>query len=125
MSYRPYPPPAPLLIGYDPFSDLPPDHLARLVEAVVEEAISVPLDPPSPGQPPFDPRLPLKVLAYGYATGIRSSRRLEQLCSESLPSLFLTRGDTPGYRTLCRTRVEQSELVEQVWISLFTVAGAR
>ena len=30
MSYRPYAPPAPLLIGYDPFRDLPPDHLARL-----------------------------------------------------------------------------------------------
>ena len=30
MSYRPYPPPAPLLIGYDPFRDLPEDHLARL-----------------------------------------------------------------------------------------------
>jgi transposase len=96
-----------------------------LVEAVVEEAITVPLDPPGPGQPPFDPRLPLKVLVYGYATGIRSSRRLEQLCAESLPFLYLTRGDTPGYRTLCRTRVEQSELVEQVWISLFTVASAR
>jgi transposase len=125
MSYRPYPPPAPLLIGYDPFSDLPQDHLARFVEAVVEEAMTVPLDPPGPGQPPFDPRLSLKVLVYGYATGVRSSRRLEQLCTESLPYLFLTRGDTPGYRTLCRTRVEQSELVEQVWISLFTVAGER
>jgi transposase len=125
MSYRPYPSPAPLLIGYDPFSDLPQDHLARFVEAVVEEAITVPLDPPGAGQPPFDPRLPLKVLVYGYATGIRSSRRLEQLCTESLPYLFLTRGDTPGYRTLCRTRVEQSDQVEQVWISLFTVAGER
>jgi transposase len=125
MSYRPYAPPAPLLIGYDPFCDLPPDHLARLVEAVVEEAITVPLDPPGPGQPPFDPRLPLKVLVYGYATGTRSSRRLEEWCAESLPYLYLTRGDTPGYRTLCRTRVEQSELIEQVWISLFTVAGER
>jgi len=125
MSYRPYAPPSPLLIGYDPFRDLAPDHLARLVEAVVEEAITVPPDPPGPGQPPFDPRLPLKVLVYGYATGIRSSRRLAQLCAESLPYLFLTRGDTPGYRTLCRTRVDQSELIEQVWISLFTVAGER
>src|SRR5205823_2052166 len=103
MSYRPYAPPAPLLIGYDPFSDLPQDHLARFVEAVAEEAITVAPDPPGPGPPPFDPRLPLKVLASGYATGIRSSRRQEQLCAESLPYLFLTRADTPGYRTLCRT----------------------
>jgi transposase len=123
MSYRPYAPPGPLLIGYDPTRDLPPDHLARLVEAVVEEAISVPPPPPAPGNAPFDPRLPIKVLVYGYATGTRSSRRREQCCTESLPYLFLTRGDTPSYRTLCRTRVEQSDLLEAVWVSLFAVAN--
>src|SRR5260370_42680412 len=123
MSYPPYAPPAPLLIGYDPVCDLPPDHLARLVEAVVEEAITVPRHPYGPGNAPFDPRLPIKVLVYGYATGVRSSRRLEQSCGESLPYLFLTRGDTPSYRTLCRTRVEASQLIEQVWGSLFAVAG--
>jgi transposase len=122
MAYRPYPPPAPLLFGYDPFTDLPADHLARFVDAVVEEAITVPPDPPGPGQPPFDPRLSLKVLVYGYATGVRSSRRLEQFCAESLPYLFLTRGDTPSYRTLCRARVEEDERLEAIWISLFTVA---
>jgi transposase len=122
MSYRPYAPPAPLLIGYDPVCDLPPDHLARLVEAVVEESLTVPPHPPGPGQPPFDPRLPIKVLVYGYATGLRSSRRLEQACHESLPYLFLTRGDTPSYKTLCRTRLEHTALIEQVWIGLFAVA---
>src|SRR5437899_2043099 len=122
MSYRPHPSPSPLLIGYDPVCDLPSDHLARLVEAVVEEAITVAPHPRAPGNCPFDPRLPIKVLVYGYATGTRSSRRLEQHCRESLPYLFLTRGDTVSYRTLCRTRVEQSDLVEPVWISLFAVA---
>lgn len=122
MSYRSYAPPAPLLIGYDPFRDLPADHLARLVEQVVEASVSPGCRPAGPGQPPFDPRLPIKVLVYGYATGQRSSRQLERLCDESLPYLFLTRGDTPSYRTLCSVRVEQSELIEQVWIDLFAVA---
>jgi transposase len=122
VSYRPHPSPSPLLIGYDPVCDLPLDHLARLVEAVVEEAITVAPHPRAPGNCPFDPRLPIKVLIYGYATGTRSSRRLEQHCRESLPYLFLTRGDAVSYRTLCRTRVENSDLIEQVWISLFAVA---
>ena len=30
--YRTYDAPSPLLIGYDPFRDLPDDHLARLIE---------------------------------------------------------------------------------------------
>jgi transposase len=122
MSYRPYAPPAPLLIGYDPVRDLPPDHLARLVEQAVEEALPVPRRPRGRGQPPFDPRLPINVLVYGYATGTRSSRQLARLCDESLPYLFLTRGDTPSYKTLCTVRVEQTEGIEAVWIGLFTVA---
>jgi hypothetical protein len=62
MSYRYYPPAGPLLIGYDPFCDLPADHLARLVEQVVEATVTGPPPPPGPGQPPFDPRLTLKAL---------------------------------------------------------------
>ena len=76
----------------------------------MEATVTPPRRPPGPGQPPFDPRLPLKVLVYGYATGQRSSRQLERLCAESLPYLFLTRGDTPSYQTLCTVRVEQTEL---------------
>jgi hypothetical protein len=124
MSYRPHPPSGPLLIGYDPERDLPADHLARLVEQVVEASVTPPRRPAGPGQPPFDPRLPLKVLVYGYATGQRSSRQLERLGAESLPYLFLTRGDTPSYRTLCTVRVEQCELLEQVWVGLLAVAQA-
>ena len=85
MPYRAHPPSARLLFGYDPEQDLPADHLARLVEQVVEAAVRPAVRPSGPGQPPFDPRLCVKVLVYGYATGIRSSRRLEQLCAESLP----------------------------------------
>jgi hypothetical protein len=124
MGYRPYPPPSPLLFGYDPVRDLPTDHLARFVEQVVEETIVPPRRSPGPGQPPFDPRLSLKVLTYGYATGIRSSRQLERLCHESLPFLFLTRGDAPSYRTLCSVRVDHTLLLEQVWVGLFAVADA-
>src|SRR5713101_1995837 len=36
MSYRPHPRPLPLHRLYDPVTDLPPDHLARLVEATIE-----------------------------------------------------------------------------------------
>jgi len=124
MSYRYYPPAGPLLIGYDPFCDLPADHLARLVEQVVEETVIDPAPPPGPGQTPFDPRLTLKVLVYGYATGTRSSRQLERLCAESLPYLFLTRGDTPSFKTLCTVRLEETERLEQIWLGLFSVAKA-
>jgi len=122
MSYRTYQPPAPLLFGYDPFRDLPADHLARLIEFVVEETVAPPVPPVLRGAPAYDPRLCLKVLLYGYATGTRSSRHLERLCDENLAYLFLTRGDTPSHMTLCRFRGEQLALLEQVWDALFAVA---
>jgi transposase len=124
MGYRPFPPPSLLLVGYDPVRDLPTDHLARFVEQVVEETIVPPPRSPRPGQPPFDPRLSLKVLPDGSATGIRSSRQLERLCHERLPFLFLPRGDAPSSRTLCSVRVEHTDLLERVWVGLFAVADA-
>jgi transposase len=124
VSYRSYSAPQPLLIGYDPFRDLPPDHLARLVDQVVDETVKPPKRAAGAGQPAFDPRLCLKVLVYGYATGMRSSRRLEQACRENLAFLYLTRGDTPSYGTLCTVRTEQGEFLEDVWQGLFAVAAA-
>jgi hypothetical protein len=56
-------------------------HLARFVSDLVEEAFD--LAPvyaayeEERGFPPYDPRLMLKLLLYGYATGTASSRRLE------------------------------------------------
>jgi transposase len=124
VSYRPYPAATPALVVRDPVLDLPADHLARLVDQVVDQVIEPTPRPPSRGQPPYNPRLPLKVLLYGYATGVRSSRRLEQLCEESLPYLLLTRGDTPSYRTLCSVRVAEGEALEQVFVALLALAAS-
>ena len=123
MSYRAYPKPAPIPGGYDPVRDLPSNHLAWLIESTVEEALQNKVLPPQDGQPPFDPRLCAKVLLYGYATGIRSSRLLERNCRENLPFLLLTRGDTPSYHTLSSFRVKHHEIIEEIWLQLFEVAN--
>ncbi len=110
-------------MGYDPARDLPKDHLARLVDLVVDEAVPAQGEPMGPGQPSYPARVYAKVLIYGYATGERSSRRLEQCCRESLPYLFLTRGEHPGYRSLCRFRVASQAVLEAAWLQLFAVAA--
>jgi transposase len=120
-NYREYGPAVPSLIGYDPCFCLPTDHLARLVDEVVEESIIPEERKPGPGQPRYDPRLCIKVLVYAYATGVRSSRQMEKNCRENLPYLFLTRGDTPSYRVLCHARVGDRDLIEEVWMNLFEV----
>jgi transposase len=122
MPYRPYPP-APSLEGLRALiEELPPDHLARLIDTVVDEVIVPALRPPGKGNVPYDPRVCLKVLVYGYATGTRSTRQLERLCRENLAYLFLARGYAPSYGTLCTVRREEKEALKAIWVSLFTVA---
>ena len=124
MCTRAHPPSAPLLLGYDPECDLPLDHLARLVEQVVESFVPAGSRRPKRGRPAFDLRLCVKVLVFGYSTGVRSSRQLERLCREHLAYLYLTRGDTPCYRTLCSVRVSHQDVLETVWQGLFAVAAS-
>ena len=121
--YREYGPPTPLLLGYDPSVDLPVDHLARFVELIVEECTRPAQRSGGKGQPQYDPRLLMKVLVYAYATGVRSSRTMERLCHESLPYLFLTRGDAPSYRTLCSARLKYRSALEEVWMAMFATAS--
>jgi transposase len=121
MALRPHPPSSDRLFGYDPNHVVAKDHLARLIDQVVDEVIERGMSW-GRGRPAYDPRMTVKILMYGYAIGLRSSRQLEQQCRENLVFLYLTRGDGPSYRTLCRVRVECRELLEAVWVSLFTVA---
>jgi transposase len=110
------------LIGYDPFVDLPEDHLCRFVDSVVDSYVPAPLKT-GPGQPPYDRRMTMKVLLFGYATGVRSSRRLDQNCRESLPYLLLVRDDRPSYRTLCTARCECKDLMDSLWIEMYRLAA--
>src|SRR5664279_4657586 len=42
------------------------------------------------GQPPYDPRLMVKLLLYGYATGVMSSRKLETGSYRDIASVSYT-----------------------------------
>ncbi|WP_457034147.1 transposase [Kitasatospora sp. P5_F3] len=65
---------------------LPQDHLARFVADLVDEVLD--LRPiladytEKRGYPPYDPRLMLRLLIYGYTTGVRSSRAIERRCAD-------------------------------------------
>jgi transposase len=51
------------------------------------------------GQPPYDPRIMVKILMYGYALGIQSSRQLERACWEDLAFRVLSRNQQPDFWT--------------------------
>ena len=84
------------------------NHLARFVSDLVEEVLD--LEPflssykEVRGYPPYDPRLMLKILLYGYTTGTRSSRAIERACTDVVAFRWLSANQTPDFRSIARFR---------------------
>lgn len=87
---------------------LPEDHLARFVADLVDEVLD--LGPvladytERRGYPPYDPRLMVRLLIYGYTTGIRSSRAIERKCVDDVAFRFLAADQAPDFRSIARFR---------------------
>ena len=50
--------------------------------------------------PPYHPRMLVKVLLYGYCTGVASSRRMAQGLHEDIAFRVLAANNTPDFRTV-------------------------
>ena len=87
---------------------LPADHLARFVADLVDEHLDLSRIrakyTESRGGPPYDPRLMVRLLIYGYCTGVRSSRKIEKACSDVVAFRWLAAGAGPDYRAIARFR---------------------
>ncbi|MFE4623813.1 transposase [Streptomyces mirabilis] len=87
---------------------LPQDHLARFVAGLVDKVLhlgQVRADyTDERGYPPYDPRLMLRLLIYGYTTRVRSSRAIEQRCADDIAFRFLAADQAPGFRSISRFR---------------------
>ncbi|MES4909608.1 MULTISPECIES: IS1182 family transposase [unclassified Streptomyces] len=87
---------------------LPEDHLARFAADLVDEVLD--LGPvladytEKRGCPPYDPRLMVRLLIYGYTTGVRSSRAIERRLADDVAFRFLAAGQEPDFRSIARFR---------------------
>ncbi|MFF3127427.1 IS1182 family transposase [Streptomyces sp. NPDC057908] len=87
---------------------LPQDHLARFVADLVDDVLD--LGPiladytEKRGYPPYDPRLMLRLLIYGYTTGVRSSRAIERKCADDIAFRYLAADQAPDFRSISRFR---------------------
>ncbi|MQB02463.1 MAG: hypothetical protein GEU78_20010 [Actinobacteria bacterium] len=87
---------------------LPEEHLARVVSDLVDHTLDLSEIRASyveeRGAPPYDPRMMLKLLIYGYATGVCSSRKIEARCHDDVAFRFLAANARPDYRSIARFR---------------------
>lgn len=85
---------------------VPPEHLARFVIEVITllDLTAIYAHYGSRGAPPYAPEILLGLLFYGYATGVFSSRKIEQATYESLPFRFIAGDMHPDHATLAAFR---------------------
>ena len=82
------------------------DRTPRVGNEIVQQAAAPSGCPTRPGgaNSPYDPRMMVKVLVYGYATGTFSSRKLARKLEEDIAFRMLAAGNFPQHRTLCEFR---------------------
>ena len=108
-SYLPYAPQQSLLLPPSLDEWLPEGHLAYFVSDTVD-ALDLSefhrrYEGGGPRNQPFHPAMMVKVLLYGYATGVFSSRKLAKKLHEDVALRMLGAGNFPAHRTLSDFRV--------------------
>ena len=129
-SYRPYSPDQGLLLPTSLSEWLPEDHLAYFISDAVEaldlEAFYARYEGDGRRRQPFDPRMMVKVLIYGYTSGVFSSRKMARKLTEDVAFRVLSANNFPAHRTIREFRqlhlAEFSALFVQV-VQLAREAG--
>lgn len=107
-TFRPYQPDQMQLLPQDLREWVPEGHLAHhvsdLVDALDLSAFYAPYEGDGRRNSPYEPRMMVKVLVYGYATGTFSSRKLATKLVEDIAFRMLAAGNFPQHRTLCEFR---------------------
>jgi transposase len=67
------------------------------------------------GQPPYSPKLMLKIYIYGYLNRVRSSRRLETEIKRNIEMIWLCSGLTPHYKTIANFRKDHPKALKKVF----------
>lgn len=64
----------------------------------------------------------IKALLWGYATGIRSSRKIEERLEQDIAFKWLGGLEKPDFRTLCLFRTNNKEALEKIFTDLIVMA---
>lgn len=119
-TFRPYDPDQVLMMAPVLQEWVPEGDLAHFVSDLVEDSLDLSEIYASyeeeRGYPPYDPRLMLKLLIYGYATGTVSSRKLEQATHRDVAVRMLVADQHPDYRSIARFRARHLDALAELFV---------
>lgn len=104
-TFRPFDPNQTYLFEQDPRDWLGDDHIVFFVEDILEQVDYEPFyayyEDEARGGPPYDPRVMVRIITYGYVTSVRSSRNLAEACVENVAFRYLAGGNQPKKTAIC------------------------
>lgn len=108
-TFRAYSPNQATLLPASPADWLQQGHLVHFVSDLIDQLDLRPFYAPYEGDgrrnSPYDPRMMLKVIVYGYLTGTFSSRQIQKRVVEDIGMRYLAGKNGPKYRALAEFRV--------------------
>ena len=121
-TFRPYDPEQQLLLPVALQEWLQPDHLAYFISDVADQldlsAITSRYEGERRGGPPYHPRMMVKVLLYGYCTGVASSKRIAQRLHEDIAFRVLAANNTPDFRTVSDFRKDHLGALGELFLQV-------
>jgi len=99
---------------------LPNDHLAWMIDEVVEQLdLRCLYDKMSSvGNPSYHPKMMLKVLFYGYAVSAFSSRKIAKGLESDVAFIFLSGMQKPDFRTISDFRKNNADELPKLFIQI-------
>lgn len=103
---------------------LPENHLARFIVEIVERLDLRELESRygGGGKAPYHPAVLLSLLFYGYATGVFSSRKLEQATYDSVAFRFITAEGHPDHDTIASFRKRFLQELQELFVQMLVIA---
>ena len=126
-TFRPYQPDQLLMLPESLQEWLPEGHLSQHVSDLVDgldlRVFYERYEGDGRRKSPYEPRMMVKVLIYGYATGVFSSRRLAKKLEEDVAFRVLGAGNFPSHRTVCEFRRRHLTDFKRLFVEVVRLAG--
>ena len=125
-TFRPCQPKQSLVLPLNLQDWLPKGHLAYHVSDLVDgldlSAFYAPYEGDGRRKSPYEPRMMLKILIYGYATGVFSSRKIARKLEEDVAFRVLAAGNFPNHRTICGFRRRHLADFKRLFVEVVSLA---
>jgi transposase len=125
-SFLPYEPEQNFLLPPSLTEWLPENHLVYFVSEIIDrldlQIFYSRYEGDGRRNQPYDPAMLVKVLLYGYATGVLSSRKMARKLYEDIAFRIVGAGNFPSHRTICDFRLRHLPELKELFVQVAVLA---